>query len=86
MNVRAVRLDRNLQIRNCLAEYRFLLLLLTFCLSIEESVGLGLGDSSGGMGYFNTILSSSGQIHADDAPVSGGGLRFVPCPAENDNC
>ncbi|KAF2293476.1 hypothetical protein GH714_002133 [Hevea brasiliensis] len=26
------------------------------------------------MGYLNSVLSSSNQVHADDAPVSGGGL------------
>jgi hypothetical protein len=29
-----------------------------------------------GMGYLNSVLSSSSQVYADDAPVSGGGLRF----------
>ncbi|KAG6772923.1 hypothetical protein POTOM_024353 [Populus tomentosa] len=27
-----------------------------------------------GMGYLNSVLSSSSQVYADDAPVSGGGL------------
>jgi protein phosphatase 1L len=26
------------------------------------------------MGYLNSVLSSSGQVHAEDSPVSGGGL------------
>ncbi|XP_062025096.1 probable protein phosphatase 2C 59 isoform X1 [Rosa rugosa] len=29
---------------------------------------------SNNMGYLNSVLSSSSQVHADDAPVSGGGL------------
>lgn len=30
------------------------------------------------MGYLNSVLSPSSQVHAaDDTPVSGGGLRFV---------
>lgn len=28
------------------------------------------------MGYLNSVLSSSGRVQAEDAPVSGGGLRF----------
>jgi len=36
--------------------------------------------SSSDMGYLNSVLSSSGQVHAaEDSPVSGGGLRFVIC-------
>ncbi|XP_030448857.1 probable protein phosphatase 2C 59 [Syzygium oleosum] len=73
MNVGAVRLDCDLRVTNRLA-----LLLLTFCLlSILETAALDSGDSSGGggeMGYLNSIISTSGQLHADEAPVSGGGL------------
>lgn len=29
------------------------------------------------MGYLNSVLSSSSQVHSDDGPVSGGGLRFT---------
>ena len=29
------------------------------------------------MGYLNSVLSSSSQVHAEDAPVSGGGLRLI---------
>ena len=29
------------------------------------------------MGYLNSVLTSSSQVHADDGPVSGGGLRFT---------
>jgi len=31
-------------------------------------------NSSDNMGYLNSVLSSSSQVHAEDAPVSGGGL------------
>ncbi|XP_031376416.1 probable protein phosphatase 2C 59 [Punica granatum] len=53
-----------------------LLLLLSSCLSllIEESQALEFCDSGDKMGYLNSVLSSSTQIHTDDAPVSGGGL------------
>ena len=36
-----------------------------------------IGDRSDTMGYLNPVLSSSSQVHADDAPVSGGGLRLI---------
>lgn len=29
------------------------------------------------MGYLNSVLSSSSQVHADDSPASGGGLRLI---------
>ena len=29
------------------------------------------------MGYLNSVLSSSSQVHAGDGPVSGGGLRLT---------
>lgn len=75
MNVGAVRIDCDLRVTNRLA-----LLLLTFCLpSILETAALDSGDSSAGgeMGYLNSIISTSGQLHADEAPVSGGGLRYI---------
>ncbi|KAF7138405.1 hypothetical protein RHSIM_Rhsim07G0168200 [Rhododendron simsii] len=39
------------------------------CEGEEENQGLG-------MGYLNSVLSSTSQVYADDAPVSGGGLSF----------
>lgn len=48
-------------------------------LSIEEIRGGQFVNSSNNMGYLNSVLSSSSQVHADDAPVSGGGLRLILC-------
>lgn len=34
------------------------------------------------MGYLNSVLSqSTSQVHVDDAPVSGGGLRLFLAPS-----
>ncbi|KAK3437300.1 hypothetical protein EUGRSUZ_C01879 [Eucalyptus grandis] len=79
MNVRAAGpLDccrDSLQITDRLAERGLLLLLSTFCVLIRGSAELlDSVDPSDGMGYLNSILASPSQIHADDAPVSGGGL------------
>lgn len=41
---------------------------------IRRIEGLVLGILCRGMGYLNSVLSSSSQVHADDGPVSGGGL------------
>lgn len=32
------------------------------------------------MGYISSVLSSSSQVHVDDGPVSGGGLRLTLFP------
>lgn len=32
------------------------------------------------MGYLNSVLTPSTQVHADDPPVSGGGLRLLNSP------
>lgn len=42
----------------------------------KEIGGGQLVNSSNNMGYLNSVLSSSSQVHAEDEPVSGGGLRF----------
>lgn len=43
---------------------------------VKEIGGGQLVNSSNNMGYLNSVLSSSSQVHAEDEPVSGGGLRF----------
>ena len=44
---------------------------------VKEIGGRQLVNSSNNMGYLNSVLSSSSQVHAEDAPVSGGGLRLI---------
>ncbi|XP_014505138.1 probable protein phosphatase 2C 59 [Vigna radiata var. radiata] len=51
------------------------LLFLHFLLLVKEIVPGSPEYSSCDMGYLNSVLSSSGQVHAtEDSPVSGGGL------------
>ena len=55
----------------------FLLLLL-----VKEVAPENPEYSTCDMGYLNSVLSSSSQVHAaEDSPVSGGGLRFVLYPS-----
>lgn len=55
-----------------------LFLLHFFVFLVKEAVSENLEYSTCDMGYLNSVLSSSSQVHAaDDSPVSGGGLRFV---------
>lgn len=34
--------------------------------------------STNNMGYLNSVLQPSSQVHAEDGPVCGGGLRLLP--------
>ncbi|XP_040864937.1 probable protein phosphatase 2C 59 isoform X1 [Glycine max] len=56
-----------------------LLLFLHFLLLWVKEVAPGSPEYSAcDMGYLNSVLSSSSQVHAaEDSPVSGGGLRFL---------
>lgn len=54
------------------------LLFLHFLLLVKDLVSGFPEYSSCNMGYLNSVLSSSSQVHAaDDAPVTGGGLRLT---------
>jgi len=59
--------------------HAILLLFLLHFLAKEAVVSENLVEySTCDMGYLNSVLSPSSQVHAaDDTPVSGGGLRFV---------
>ncbi|KAI9118298.1 hypothetical protein K1719_010630 [Acacia pycnantha] len=55
--------------------YAIQLLFLHFLILVKERVSGYPEYSSYNMGYLNSVLSSSSQVHAaEDAPVSGGGL------------
>ncbi|CAK8569925.1 unnamed protein product [Lathyrus sativus] len=52
-----------------------LFLLHIFLFLVKQAVSENLEYSTCDMGYLNSVLSSSSQVHAaDDSPVSGGGL------------
>lgn len=54
----------------------FLFVCLFVCSILIEEIGAGHFQSLDNMGYLNSVLSCSSQIHAaEEAPVSGGGLR-----------
>lgn len=53
-----------------------LLFLFCFLIFIKEIRGGQPEISTDNMGYLNSVLSPSKQVYADDAPVSGGGLRW----------
>ncbi|KAK5825327.1 hypothetical protein PVK06_020150 [Gossypium arboreum] len=53
----------------------------TFCCFLILILVITTGNfecSSCNMGYLNSVLQSSSQVHAEYGPVSGGGLRFLP--------
>lgn len=52
-------------------------LIFHFLILVKEITSGQFEHSSNNMGYLNSVLSSSSQVHADDAPVSGGGLRLL---------
>jgi len=54
-----------------------LLVLFFLCSILIEGIGAGYVQSLDNMGYLDSVLSCSSQIHAaEEAPVSGGGLRY----------
>lgn len=57
---------------------RYGILLLCLHLLVEQGIASESADSRNTMGYLNSILQASKQVHAaDDGPVSGGGLRSI---------